>query len=348
MKRVNRILVLILVACIATVLLTACPLYNRMPELNSSSESSGSIPTASGNQRESETPADKVTDKPTETDSIAHTPAVPIILEPVASGERVEKNEKAMVDYSNASDGYIMVKWLSQTDRQLRVRVTGPSDVLYQYTIHPDGTFYVLPLSDGNGRYEVQIFEQNDSGKYGLALSLEFNVTLVDEFAPFLRPNQFVNFNENSKAVQKAAGLVTGKSGLNEMITVIYEFVTGNLSYDMDFAESVMGGGEKGYIPDLDAVLDRGKGICFDYAAVMTAMLRSQGIPTKMVFGYADDIYHAWISVFSEETGWIDQVIFFDGESWTMMDPTFAAAGNSNALQAFIGSGGVYTETALY
>jgi transglutaminase-like putative cysteine protease len=57
----------------------------------------------------------------------------------------------------------------------------------------------------------------------------------------------------------------------------------------------------------------------------MTAMLRSQGIPTKLVIGYAGDIYHAWISVYTEEKGWIENAIEFHGNEWVRMDPTFAS-----------------------
>ena len=59
----------------------------------------------------------------------------------------------------------------------------------------------------------------------------------------------------------------------------------------------------------------------------MTGMLRSQNIPCKLVVGYAGTEYHAWISVWSPETGWIDGAIFFNGTNWQRMDPTFAAGG---------------------
>ena len=65
-----------------------------------------------------------------------------------------------------------------------------------------------------------------------------------------------------------------------------------------------------------------GKGICFDYASLMAALLRSQGIPTKLVVGYSGDAYHAWISVYLDEIGWVDKIIEFDGKSWSLIDPT--------------------------
>jgi len=268
---------------------------------------------------------------------------------PVASGRLVEKNSKAIIDYSNTTDGYIMVKWLTQTDKQLRVQVIGPNDATYSNTIWANDSFEVIPLSDGNGTYTIRVLEQVSGDRYAVASSLNVNVSLKDEFAPFLRPNQFVNFDANSDVVKKAAEIVAGKSDLTDKITAVYNFVIRNITYDTNFANEIIAGNHKGYIPDVDMVLASGKGICFDYASLMTAMLRSQGIPTKLVIGFAGEVSHAWINVYSEETGWIDRVIFFDGESWVMMDPTFAAgANNARSLQAFIGDGSRYIAQRLY
>ena len=96
-----------------------------------------------------------------------------------------------------------------------------------------------------------------------------------------------------------------------------------NLTYDKQLAATV----QSGYLPVLDTVLEKKSGICFDYAALMTGMLRSQGIPSKLVVGYAGEIYHAWINVYIEGVGWVDKVIYFDGENWTLMDPTFTSSG---------------------
>jgi transglutaminase-like putative cysteine protease len=57
------------------------------------------------------------------------------------------------------------------------------------------------------------------------------------------------------------------------------------------------------YTPDTDKALEMKKGICFDYAAVVATMLRSQNIPTKLVFGYAPNgEYHSWNEVFVNGT----------------------------------------------
>ena len=104
-----------------------------------------------------------------------------------------------------------------------------------------------------------------------------------------------------------------------------------------------------GYLPVLDTVLAEKKGICFDYAALMAGMLRSQGIPCKLVVGYAGTAYHAWISVWTEASGWVEGAIYFDGTTWQRMDPTFASSGKgSESIMKYIGDGSNYTVKYLY
>ena len=142
-----------------------------------------------------------------------------------------------------------------------------------------------------------------------------------------------------------AADLTAGKQTVLDKVTAVYTFVIGTLSYDTALAESV----QSGYLPVLDDVLRAKKGICFDYAALMTGMLRSQGVPTKLIVGFAGEAYHAWISVWSSETGWIENVVYFDGKTWQRMDPTFASSSsNAEALKKYIGDNSNYTEKYNY
>ena len=96
-------------------------------------------------------------------------------------------------------------------------------------------------------------------------------------------------------------------------------------------------------------MLESGKGICFDYAAVMAAMLRSQNIPCKLVVGFAGKVYHAWINVYIEGVGWVDQLIYFDGKTWSLMDPTFVSSGkNDPAVLKYVGDGTNYSQKYAY
>jgi len=268
---------------------------------------------------------------------------------PVASGTAVEKNQKAAIDYSNTKDGYIMVNFTASTDKRLKVRVQGPSyaatRINYDYDIKP-GMWVTIPLSDGNGDYKITVYEHTGTGNaYATVLSLTTTVTLTDEFAPFLRPNQYVNYASAPNTVAKAQELAGAETDVLKKVEKIYDYVVQNITYYTERAATV----KSGYLPVLDSVLSEKKGICFDYAALMAGMLRSQGVPCKLVVGYAGDAYHAWISVWSAETGWIDGAIYFDGSVWQRMDPTFASSGKgSAAVMEYIGDGTNYTAQKLY
>ena len=79
-----------------------------------------------------------------------------------------------------------------------------------------------------------------------------------------------MNFTADSKCVKKGESLA-GKDCYSDLdvVTQIYNFVIKNISYDKKKAENV----PYGYTPDPDETLDTGKGICFDYAAVMTFLM---------------------------------------------------------------------------
>ena len=262
----------------------------------------------------------------------------------VASGVSVESSGNLVLDYSNTADGYIMLKYTGK-NQKVKTQITGPSGVTYTYNQSLSGEYDVFILSDGNGSYKIASFENISGTSYAKAFSFSIKVTLKDEFAPFLRSNKYVNYSASSKVVSLAAELCKDKKNTNEKIKAVYEYAVANISYDYDLAKTVT----SGYIPDLDSVLAKKKGICYDYAATMTAMLRSQGVPTKLVFGYTGKLYHAWISTFSPETGWVTASIYFDGKDWLRMDPTFASTGkSSNEITKYISNENNYVAKYFY
>ena len=261
-----------------------------------------------------------------------------------APGIDVTENDRAIVDFSNTRDGYAMAKYNQKIDKDVRALVVVPDGTQYQFRLTPGGDYSVLPLTGGNGEYTISVWEHVEESKFAQVISVTVDVVLDNEFSPFLRPSQFVNYSNNSAAVRKAAELAATTDKPMDIITVVYNYVISNISYDKELADTV----QSGYLPDIDAVMESGKGICFDYSALMAAMLRSQGIPTKMIFGYTGEDYHAWISVYTEETGWIDDVIHFDGVNWNIMDPTFAAGGQNNAVTDYITDSSNYQAKYVY
>jgi len=276
---------------------------------------------------------------------LADTPAISTMLVPVASGTDVKKNEKAAVDASNTKDGYIMIKYTGGGSANIKVLVTGPSKVAYTYNLRNDGNYEVFPLSDGNGAYSVGVYKNISGNQYSTEFTTSLTVALKDAFAPFLVSNQYVNYTAQTLGVVKAKELVTGVTTTLGKVEKIYDYVIKNFTYDKQLAATV----QSGYLPNLDNVWNKKSGICFDYAALVSAMLRSQGIPTKLVIGYTGQAYHAWINVYSAETGWIEGAIYFDGATWKLMDPTFASSGkSSDSIMKYIGDGKNYTAKYLY
>jgi hypothetical protein len=266
----------------------------------------------------------------------------PQVLENVASGEAVFDGSGATVDYSHTADGYIMVKYEGDNPK-IKVQIAFAGQEPYTYDLPGNTDFQAFPLSQGNGNYTVSVFLNVGGDKYSTAASQSFDVALTDEFAPFLRPNQYSNFNAQSAAVAKGAEVSKGSKGDVDTISDIFEFVTKNVDYDYEKAATV----ESGYLPNVDETLSTGKGICFDYASLMTAMMRSQRIPCKLVVGYAGEAYHAWISAYVEGTGWVDNIIEFDGAKWYFMDPTFVASGDKSDPNV-VGDGTNYNPLYYY
>lgn len=223
---------------------------------------------------------------------------------PAATGSTVYKKNGTVIDASNASDGYIIVHH-KESKKRLKLRII--KDETYTYDLNSNGRDEVFPLQMGSGKYEVRVYENVSGKKYSQASSVKFSVDLNDENAAFLCPSQYVLYTADSPCVKDAEALCAGASSARDKFEAVSEALTKRMQYDYIAALTVT----SGYLPDIDAAYAGRMGICFDMAAVTCAMLRSQGVPAKLVIGYADKQYHAW------------NEIWLDGK-WEMYDLTMA------------------------
>ena len=269
--------------------------------------------------------------------------STPRVLTPSADGVTVYQNDFASIDTSNTSQGYVMVKY-NGTNEKVKLQITCPDQSCYTYLISDRGAYDTFPLTAGNGSYALQVLENVAGDTYTVSLAQSINVNIEDEFLPFLYPNQYVNFHTDSKAVSKGSDLAKDTYSDLDVVQNIYNYVIKNISYDTEKAQNV----SYGYVPDIDDTLSSKKGICFDYAALMTSMLRSQNIPTKLEVGYSGDAYHAWISTYIDDKGWVEDIIQFNGDSWQIMDPTLAATNDSAAVKKYVGDGSHYVVKYTY
>ncbi|MEG1633763.1 MAG: transglutaminase-like domain-containing protein [Oscillospiraceae bacterium] len=249
-----------------------------------------------------------------------------------------------IIDWASAAGGVVKVSAAVAGEPILVVRVTSPSGTKNNYyDTEADGTWQSFVLPEGNGTYTVTVLKNIRSNSFTTIHSSKLSVKLSSDTAPFLCANIFVDYTQTTKCVQQAGKLCKNSKKELDKVDSIYYFVVNNFTYDYDKAKTV----QDGYRPNLDTVWAAKKGICFDYASTMAAMLRSQGVPTKLVVGYAGTAYHAWINVYTKETGWIEAVIYFDGANWKLMDPTFASSGGSKT-QDFINNPANYSAKYVY
>lgn len=229
--------------------------------------------------------------------------------------------EYVSVDTSNCNDGYIMAKTLQASDQKIKLMIEKDGKK-YSYDLS-ESQYLAFPLQMGNGTYEIRILRQVKNEEYARLAVKQIDVNLQDELSPYRYPSQIVNYDAFSNAVALAFDLVKDDQNDLQRIAHLYEYVVHNITYDDAKALAVA---NQFVLPYPDETLQSKTGICFDYAALLATMLRSQNIPTRLVTGYTDIEYHAWVEVYLENEGWINPKVYFDKASWSLMDPTFAAS----------------------
>jgi len=334
-----RVFILCIVLMASTILLSACG-GSGSGSSTGSGGSSGNIGSAISNTISNIGGGSK--DTVQDDASLPLRDTTPKVLENTAPGTKTATGNGAVIDYSNISDGYIMAKY-DGSNPKIKLQITRDGDSTYTYDVAPNQDYAGFPLSAGDGSYTVAMFLNIEGDSYSQACAATFQVTMTDQFSPFLRPNQYSNFTSSTNAVAKAAELAQGSRSDLKVVENCFVFIIGNVTYDYDLANNV----QSGYIPDVDRTLSTGKGICFDYASLMACMLRSQSIPCKLVVGYAGTAYHAWISVYVDGVGWVANMIQFNGDTWTLMDPTFAANGDKSDPN-LVGDGTTYNPVYYY
>ena len=267
------------------------------------------------------------------------------VLVPQADGIVTYGSDIVSVDASHTSDGYVMLRYTGSNEK-VKLQVILPDGTEYTYPVTDSDTDSVYPLPGGSGSYKITLLESVsvENNLYAISFTQDLDVTIRDDFSPFLYPNFYVNFTQDSACVAKGEALAEGCSSDLDVVTNIYNFVVKHITYDQEKADAV----PYGYVPVPDDTLTTGKGICFDYASLMSAMLRSQRIPTKLDVGYSGEVYHAWISCYVDEVGWVDGIIKFDGRHWSLMDPTLAASNSAANVKKYVGDGSNYTTKYTY
>lgn len=216
---------------------------------------------------------------PPQTDPPQTEPSPPYIITPTADGVKVYSNGDALIDASNSSQGYLMIKLKKAMSGSYRILVNADDiNVRYTFQLNNSGNYEVIPITEGSGSYTVSVLKVTSAGKGTVMFKQALSVSVSDSFLPFLTPNQFCMYNSGSSCVALSSTLCGGNKDTIAKTAAIYDYVINNISY-VSTAEN----GANGYIPVPDTVLANKNGICFDYASLMAAMLRSQKFRQRLL-----------------------------------------------------------------
>ena len=120
---------------------------------------------------------------------------------PEASGKKVDKDGKLVVDLSHKDQGYVMVRVSKKSSKKYKLRVTH-DDTKLMYDISANEKYMVCPLQLGNGKYTLELFENVKSNKYSSEGKVKVKAELGDKYAAFLFPNPYVDYDLMTAAVK--------------------------------------------------------------------------------------------------------------------------------------------------
>ena len=237
----------------------------------------------------------------------------PVIVDNIPSGIDVLKRDGVELDYSNINDGYVMARYTGNDYRGTIIRLN-KDDKQIHYSLSGQGNDWTTFPIHASGKYFIEIGLETNPDRYHFANKQEVDVELTSHISPYIRPNFKCPYNEESAVIKFTQNFLDAKNIYSDE-DVIYElidwFKKSDLQYDYEKKERFSS--ERKMFPHMapDEVIETGKGLCGDFSALLCAMLRSQNIPAKLIWGRndAEDKRHGWVSV-------------YHNDEWNDYDPT--------------------------
>ncbi len=126
------------------------------------------------------------------------------------------------------------------------------------------------------------------------------------------------SFSDKERVIRLAERATESAHTLYEKAQAIEGFLKGNYAYSLSVAPS------KDHSPMEDFLFYQRKGYCEHFATAMVLMLRSLGIPSRLVTGYSPEEWNPYGSYFkvrqSDAHAWVE--VFFPHSGWLTFDPT--------------------------
>lgn len=217
------------------------------------------------------------------------------------------ENGELVLDINEIKDGYFKAKIKNKSSRKFKLKVRGPDFEEVLYDLNNKCKYEIFPVQFGDGSYTIELYRNVFVTKYKNVGRVETTFTLPNPDAPFLHQNQYVNYSEETyvklyKIIQQISYpyMASEKSKGNRReryCREIIRYIGDIYKYKLTLLP------KEGTLPNIDKCLKTKKGICQDFAALAVALMRLLEIPAKLVIGYADGHYHAWVvaHIYNEE-----------------------------------------------
>lgn len=212
---------------------------------------------------------------------------------------------------SNNYDGTVNLVYNNTYDTKVKLLVQLAGGKQYKYDIPKGRVNIKIPMTQGNGDYKFILCRNISGTRYAVMQTTNVSQSLSDSSAAYLSSNYMISWNANNRAIKHAQALARKNS--SNKIQVIYEYVVKNYAYDYNKSNNIDSLSQgNAYIPNINTVFSEKKGICYDISILLASMLRSVGVPTKVVTGYTPNanVYHAWNNV-------------YDSSKWNVVDATY-------------------------
>ncbi|CAM4109262.1 transglutaminase-like domain-containing protein [Saccharibacillus endophyticus] len=216
--------------------------------------------------------------------------------------------EALPIQISSLQAGTVTIGYDIRSSKKRHKLMIVKSNTVYTYDLDPALRSETFPLQSGGGTYDITLVENISGTAYRKLGTTSIDLPDSEADQVFLGSVQNVDWKKAKKATALAAKLTAAKKTDKDKAQAIREYVTTHIEY----ADKEIG---IAYLPNADDTLTSGKGMCYDYASLMAVMLRSVGIPTKLVMGSTTYVteYHAW------------NEIYLNGK-WVIVDATVDAA----------------------
>lgn len=237
---------------------------------------------------------------------------------------KVNKTQYGTVDWNTASKGYVTFTAIGP-NRMFHIH--GPNGVKI-ITDVKNGETIKIALVDGTGKYQYGIGARINGG-YVISYKNSFTIDSFDtDLSAYLISTPWGDFENAPNASKQASELWNDNKTQLENVKAIAEWVDHTLTYDKKLKQ-----GECSVYVNPDSVIKNKGGVCNEFSKLLSAMLRSQGVPAYYQMGEGaveGSDSHAWVRAWVELENYEKDGKIYSKGAWIAIEATDASIDSKN------------------